>query len=91
MKTIDPPANPAAHPSDHPSPAWNERCQAILLANARHLNNIEIVQAIEAVTGLRFHDATISRRRKLLGIPSPRRRTFSAALMRARQLAAHDP
>jgi hypothetical protein len=90
MKATDP-ADPTAGPPPHPSPAWNGRCQAILLANARRLNNIEIAQAIEAVTGLRFHHATISRHRKLLGIPSPRRRNFTAALVRARLLAGRGP
>jgi hypothetical protein len=87
MNTTDP-ADPTTCPLEPPSPVWNERCQAILLANARRLNNIEIAQAIEATTGLRFHPSTVSRHRKRLGIPSPRRRNFTAALVRARQLAA---
>jgi hypothetical protein len=91
MMKKDPPADSSAHPPQHQPAAWNVRCQAILSTNARHLGNIEIAAAIEAATGMRFHNSTISRHRKELGIPAPRRRNFTAALLRARQLATREP
>jgi hypothetical protein len=65
-------------------PIWDQRCAGILLRLAGRLSNAEIADRIEAETGMRFKDKTISDRRSDLGLESPRSNDWTAPLRRWR-------
>ena len=63
-------------------PLWDQRCAGILTRLAGRLSNAEIADRIEAETGMRFKDKTISERRADLGLASPRSNDWTAPLRR---------
>lgn len=65
-------------------PIWDQRCASILMRLADRLSNAEIADRIEAETGMRFKDKTVSERRSDLGLESPRHNEWTAPLRRWR-------
>ena len=65
-------------------PTWDQRCASILTRLADRYSNAEIADRIEAETGMRFKDKTISERRSDLGLESPRNNDWTSPLRRWR-------
>lgn len=63
---------------------WTPRCTHILVANATQCTNAELVQLIEAETGLRFSLDTVNTRRSLLGLDTAGRNQWTSPLRRWR-------
>ena len=63
---------------------WTPRCTQILVAKATECTNAELVDLIEAETGLRFSLDTVNTRRCLLGLYSPGRNQWTSPLRRWR-------
>jgi hypothetical protein len=69
-------------------PLWDSRCAELLKSLADRHTNAELVELIEAQTGMRFKVKTISDRRAALGLNSPCRNQWSAALTRSRMISS---
>lgn len=67
-----------------PKMKWTPRCTQVLVANATECTNAELVERIEAETGLRFSLDTVNTRRSLLGLGSPGRNQWTSPLRRWR-------
>jgi hypothetical protein len=70
---------------------WSPRCTQILIANAPERTNAELVELIEAETGLRFSLDTVNTRRSLLGLETPGRNDWTSPLRRWRPWQGGKP
>lgn len=81
----------AMSPRRKPRMNWTPRCTQILLAGATACTNAELVEQIEAETGLRFSLDTVNTRRCLLGLDAPGRNQWTAPLRRWRPWQGGKP
>ena len=70
---------------------WTPRCTHILVAHATECTNAELVELIEAETGLRFSLDTVNTRRCLLGLDAPGRNDWTSPLRRWRPWQGGKP
>ncbi|MFZ5784099.1 MAG: hypothetical protein ACOY4R_28225 [Pseudomonadota bacterium] len=63
-----------------PKPRWDLRCAEIMQRDAARHTNAEMVERIEAETGMRFSVFTVSRNRATLGIAPPWRNDWTVPL-----------
>lgn len=64
----------------NPKPRWNHRCAEIMQRDAAGHTNAEMVERIDAETGMRFSVFTVSRNRATLGIAPPWRNDWTVPL-----------
>ena len=74
-----------------PRMKWTPRCTHILVAHATERTNAELVELIEAETGLRFSLDTVNTRRCLLGLDAPGRNDWTSPLRRWRPWQGGKP